>query len=64
MAVLVLVAAAALLAGPWRPGPLGTAALVVGAAVAAAASGLRGRRAFPATLLAVGLVVVGFLTAG
>ncbi|MGF1647808.1 MAG: UbiA family prenyltransferase [Kineosporiaceae bacterium] len=64
MAGLVLVAAAALVAGPWRPGTAGTALLVAGAGVAGAAVALRGRWAFPVTLLAVGLVVVGFLGSG
>jgi 4-hydroxybenzoate polyprenyltransferase len=61
---LVVVAAAALLAGPWRPGPAGTAVLVAGAAVAAVGTALPRRWAFPVTLLAVGLVVAGFLASG
>jgi 4-hydroxybenzoate polyprenyltransferase len=61
---LVLVAAAALLAGSWRPGVAGTLILLAGAAVAAAAIVLRGRRAFPVTVLAVALVLAGFLTSG
>jgi 4-hydroxybenzoate polyprenyltransferase len=64
MAGLVFTAAVALLAGPWRPGPAGTAVLVAGALVAAAAVPLRGRPAFPVTVLAVALVVGGLLTSG
>jgi 4-hydroxybenzoate polyprenyltransferase len=64
MAVLVFIAAVALLTGPWRPGPAGTAVLVAGALVAAAAIPLRDRRAFPVTVLAVALVVSGLLASG
>lgn len=64
MAVLVLVAAVALLAGPWRPGPLGSAVLLAGAALSVAGSAVRGRGAFRLTLLAVALVVTGFLLSG
>jgi 4-hydroxybenzoate polyprenyltransferase len=64
MAVLVFIAAVALLTGPWRPGPAGTAVLVAGALVAAAAVPLRDRRAFPVTVLAVALVVSGLLASG
>lgn len=64
MATLVLTAAVALLAGPWRPGPVGSAVLVVGAIVAVLGTAVRGRRAFQLTLVAVALVVGGFLTSG
>jgi hypothetical protein len=64
MACLVLLAAMALLAGPWRPGPVGSGVLIAGAALAVAGIAVRGRSAFRLTLLAVALVVTGFLSSG
>jgi len=69
MAVFVLFAAAALPIGPQRPGMGGTVVLIAGAllATAAAAVTLRGgpgKGAFRITLIAVAMVVGGFLASG
>lgn len=64
MAGLVIVAAVALLAGPWRPGVVGSTVLLGGAVLAVLGVAVRGRWAFRLTLGAVALVVAGFLTSG
>lgn len=69
MAGFVALTAAVMLIGPLRPGPVGSVVLLAGAvlAVMAATATLRrgaGPAAFRTTLLAVALVVGGFLASG